>query len=99
MAKIKSDPAARAAIGARLKRVREAWGLNQTEFARGIGAEPNSVSEWESGKKDLGLPTALKLKRKYGASLDYLYDDEHGSLPLDLAIAIMHSKTLSKRIT
>lgn len=81
-------PPPHADIGSRLEKVRKAWDLDQTRFAEGIGVESNTYSGWESGQKRIGIDSAMELKRVYGATLDYIYTGDHGTLPLDLVIAI-----------
>jgi transcriptional regulator with XRE-family HTH domain len=63
---------AAAALGARIRRVRETSGYNQTRFAELIEADRNTVGRWERGD---GLPDALNIEaisRVCGVSADWL---------------------------
>ena len=46
-------------VGRRIKQIRKNKGLNQTDFAKRIGATLPAVSNWETGKN---LPNNERLK-------------------------------------
>lgn len=72
------------AIGKRISLVREALGLDQAEFAEGIGKRQSAASGWETGARPPGLPVALALCDKYGLTLDFIYRGITAGLPGDL---------------
>jgi transcriptional regulator with XRE-family HTH domain len=61
------------AIGHRIKRLRDALGMLQKDFARSIGLSPSNLSHLESGRtKDPGILIFLKIAAQYRVSLEYL---------------------------
>jgi transcriptional regulator with XRE-family HTH domain len=61
-----------AAIGARIRESRLAHGMSQTQLARAIEVERNSITRWETGA---GLPDAInvdRLSRAFGVTADWL---------------------------
>jgi antitoxin component HigA of HigAB toxin-antitoxin module len=53
------------------------------------------VSDVLSGKKRLGLDSALLLCERYGVTLDWIYRGDYGSLPLRTEIEIRSKKRAS----
>ena len=79
-----SSDRSRHAIGARIVLVRELSKLKQVAFAKRLGVTQGALSGWESGKRHLGLGTALTICDQFRVSLDFLYT---GSVAgLDVAI-------------
>lgn len=63
-------------IGERLKLTRLALGFNsQDEFVKGTGLTQNQLSQYETGTRRLTLAAAMKLHRKHGISMDWLFFD------------------------
>lgn len=56
----------------RLKEVRTQTGLTQTQFAELINSNQQSVTDWETGKKDPRLETLILAADVLDVSLDYL---------------------------
>lgn len=83
-------------IAERLEKVREAYGLTQSEFARRIGVAPHTFNGWLKGDKRPGIDTALVIRREFSVSLDYLYAGDASTLSVKLHHAIRHSVPLSK---
>lgn len=84
------------AIAARLHLIRLAYSaaqgrpkpMSQSEFARACGL---TVSNWhnsETAGNRIGIDSALAVSRRTGASLDFIYKGDRGSLPHALAIEI-----------
>lgn len=71
-------------IGKRVALAREALGMDQTEFARGVGKRQSACSGWETGLRPPGLPIAHKLCDRYGLTLDYIYRGITAGLAGDL---------------
>ena len=72
------------AIGRRIALAREALGLDQGEFAAGVGKRQSTCSGWETGSRPPGLPIAHSLCDKYGLTLDFIYRGVTAGLPGDL---------------
>ena len=71
----------REAFAARLRKAREATGLDKEAFAARIGAYKATYSAWENGELP-GSGRFPELARALGVTTDYLYgltDDPHGS--------------------
>lgn len=84
-------------VGQRLQDVMAAYEMTQSDVAKALGVSKSTVSEWLSGKKHLDVNIARSMRDKWHVSLDYLYCGDHGSLPLNLAHAILRDEPLSKR--
>ena len=59
-------------------------GKTQIEYARALGVSRPSLNNWESGNYRLSLDGALALRRKYGLSLDFMYEGIDDALPMTL---------------
>lgn len=71
-------------IAARIRWHRAIEGTNQTEYARAAGLRRSQVSNWETGEQRVSVDGALKLRRRYGLSLDFIYDGSADTLPMTL---------------
>lgn len=75
-------------IAARLKWHRvEVMGITQDAYAASIGVKRSALSLWEAGSHRLSLDGALALRRKYGLSLDFMYEGNDDTLPMTLRLA------------
>lgn len=80
----KRDP-----IALRLETTRVALGhKNQAEFAKGANLSQNRYNQYETGERRITIDAALKLKRKYGISLDWIYDGDRYGLPQGIRSAL-----------
>lgn len=71
-------------IAARLKWHREIEGLTQDDYAAKIGMKRPRYSLWEAGTHRLSLDGALALRRRFGLSLDFMYEGIDDALPMTL---------------
>ena len=72
-------------IATRLKWHRtKVLGQTQAEFVESIGVKRSAYSLWEAGTQRLSLDGALVLRKKYGLSLDFLYEGNDDALPMAL---------------
>lgn len=55
-----------------LKKLRIQKGLSQQEFASIIHSAQNTVSQWESGKRDADSKTIQEIADYFNVSVDYL---------------------------
>lgn len=60
-------------IGARLRRLREQSGLNQTAWADKHGFNRTQYNNWERGDRRIPLEHAEALCDAYGLTLDFIY--------------------------
>jgi ribosome-binding protein aMBF1 (putative translation factor) len=73
-------------IANRLIRTRLALGFqSQAEFAKAIDLEKNVYNPFERGKRRLTLEAARKIKRRFGVSLDWLFDGDISTLSNSLS--------------
>jgi transcriptional regulator with XRE-family HTH domain len=83
-------------IGRRLRLIRIAFGyisgydreLEQKEIAQLCGINRQSWNNSEKGRARLGLDFAKLVRRRTGATLDYIFEGETANLPHRLAIEI-----------
>ncbi len=67
-------------LAEKLRRIREALGLSQTEMLRRLGLEESMsyarISEYETGQREPSLLTLLAYSRAAGVHMEVLADDE-----------------------
>jgi len=67
-------------LGEKLRQIRDALGLSQTEMLRRLGFEDDiwytQISSYELGRREPPLIIVLKYARVAGVSTDILIDDE-----------------------
>lgn len=61
------------AVGERIRNLREALGLSQTEFAKQAGLVRAAVATWERGAQRPGIALAQKITDRYGVTLDWIF--------------------------
>lgn len=71
-------------ISERLKWHRGLMAMTQSEYALTIGVKRSAYSLWEAGTHRLSLDGALALRKKYGLSLDFMYEGIDDALPMTL---------------
>lgn len=72
------------AIADRLKRLREAKGWSQTEMAQRVGVQLTTWNNYETAVSPIPWRTALNVCVVTGASLDWIYRDQRGLMPVML---------------
>jgi transcriptional regulator with XRE-family HTH domain len=75
-----------AEIGRRLVRIREAMGLNQSQFASLIDMSPQRWGNYERGTRTPKADVLGHVWRVTGASADYILFGRPDAMPLDLAV-------------
>ena len=71
-------------IAKRLVSTRLAIGVKQAEFCRQIGVEKNVYNPFEKGTRRITLEVALKIRARFGVSLDWIYCGDISKLSVDL---------------
>lgn len=71
-------------IAARITWHRNLLGKNQSEYAEMIGVNRTALVNWESGRQRVSLDGALILRKKFGLSLDFIYEGIEDALPMSL---------------
>lgn len=61
-------------IGYRIKQIRKALDLTQTEFADRIGSVQNTVTGYESGRRNPSTPVISLICREFGVNEQWLRD-------------------------
>jgi DNA-binding XRE family transcriptional regulator len=72
-------------IGARLQRIREAFGFSQQEMADLAAVALTTWNGWETGHGRLSLDGGRAIRRKLGVSLDYLFEGDLATLSAKMA--------------
>lgn len=68
-------------VAERVRWHRAHLGVTQEEYADAIGAGRTQVKNWENGSSRPAVEYALKMKERYGLTLDWLYAGEDRDLP------------------
>ena len=67
-------------LAGKLRQIREAFGLSQSEIVKRLGVEDmiafSQISEFETGKREPSLIVLLKYARTAGVCVDALIDDK-----------------------
>lgn len=72
-------------IARRLADTREALGFtSQVDFCRAIGIEKNVYNPFEMGSRRISLNVAIKIKKRFGIPLDWIYCGDPAALPLQI---------------
>lgn len=69
-------------VGNRLRRTREAFEMQQKEFAAAAGIAFNTYNQYEQGARLMRLENALALCNCFDLTLDWIYRGEPGGLQL-----------------
>lgn len=65
-------------VGDKIKSLRKAMGLTQTELGDRVGVKKNAVSKWECGRvEDIPTSTIKALANLFDVPPSYLIDDEN----------------------
>jgi transcriptional regulator with XRE-family HTH domain len=80
-------------VARRLRRTREAIGLDQQQFGTRAGMSQSQYNQYETGKRLITLASAMKLCEEYGLTLDWVYRGDPSGLPYRLATAIRDRAT------
>ena len=90
LARLETPPAHPPQIeaGRRLRAARKALGLTQREIAEVGGVTPHGVSQWESGAKRINPFAMVRIKARWGISLDFVFAGDISGLPHGLASAV-----------
>lgn len=75
----------REAVSGRLRAAREAIGLDQKTFAEQAGLLPQTYGPFETGKRDLTLEAAKKIKKAHGLTLEFMFFGSKAELPHRIA--------------
>lgn len=71
-------------IAERLRWHRSLEGLTQEAYAAKINTKRSAYSLWEAGTHRLSLDGALALRKRFGLSLDFMYEGIDDALPMTL---------------
>lgn len=71
----------REAVAARLRAVRVALDLEKKDFAEGAGLSMQVYGPFENARRDLSLPAAKLLRKRYKVPLEFWYFGKIDDLP------------------
>ena len=80
-------------VGDRLRAVREALELSQSDVARAIDVRANTYNQWEHGKRLIDPLVASRLCDQFGVTMDWIYRGNMSSLPQHLAAKLVRADT------
>src|SRR3990167_2935888 len=84
-------------IGLRLATIRLALDYkDQTAFAKRANLSQNRYNQYETGARPITLDAALKLKKAFDISLDYIYTGDRRGLPQGLLSALLADRETLK---
>jgi transcriptional regulator with XRE-family HTH domain len=69
-------------VAARLRRTRDAFGMQQGEFAAAVGIAFNTYNQYETGVRLIRIENAVALCDRFDLTLDWIYRGEAGGLSL-----------------
>ena len=87
-------------VATRLRLIRIAYGrihgiereMSQSAISRIVGVKVQAWNNVESGANQIGIDSAIKLRAKTGATLDYIFLGDPSALPHMLAVEIAKLK-------
>jgi transcriptional regulator with XRE-family HTH domain len=81
-----------ASMAARLTLLREWAGFadNKAAFARRSGFTPSEWQNYESGSRRLSVTAALRLRRNWRVTLDWLYEGDRAGLSVEVSSSLPH---------
>lgn len=72
-------------ISRRLELTRIALGFeSQVDFCKEIRVQKNIYNPFEKGKRRVSLAVAMKIRRRFGISLDWIYCGDPSTLPVQV---------------
>jgi len=80
-----------AEISARLRAVRGVFEMQPKEFYEAAGITGGIFYNWETGNHRISVDGALKLRNRYGLTLDWIYCGNVDALPHKVASALRSS--------
>lgn len=81
------------AISDRLKRTRLALGLNQAQWCRLTGIEPQAWNNYESGLRRISIDQAMKVCQATGITTDWIYRGlMSAGLPMGIQTALQKKR-------
>lgn len=73
------------AVAKRLEWLREIHSLNKRDMAASLGMSEQSWGQYENGARPLPLAAAKKIRKRYSASLEFIYFGNIEDLPHRIA--------------
>lgn len=74
----------RKAVGQRLRRIREAEGLNEAEMSRRLGTDRTNYGRWEDGERRISMNGLIALCTVTDATADYVLFGSLAGMSFDL---------------
>lgn len=72
-------------VSERLRQLRAALGISQAQLCRRSGIEPNAWNNYEKGRNRISIDHALKVKRTFGVTTDWIYQGDLSGVRSDVA--------------
>ena len=72
-------------VSERLRQLRAALAISQAQLCRRAGIEANAWNNYEKGRNRISVDHAIKVKRAFGVTLDWIYHADMGGVRSDIA--------------
>lgn len=72
-------------VSERLRQLRTALDISQAQLCRRAGIETNAWNNYEKGRNRISVDHAIKVKRTFGVTLDWIYHGDMGGVRADIA--------------
>lgn len=77
-------------VSERVRQLRAALGISQAQLCRRAGIETNAWNNYEKGRNRISVDHAIKVKRAFGVTLDWLYHGDLGGVRSDIAEKLLN---------
>ena len=74
--------------------MRLALGKSAAVLCRELDTTDEAWSQWENGKRLFDVLVAIRMKRRYGVTLDWIFDGDPSRLPPRLAKLVREAEGL-----
>ena len=73
----------------RLKEIRKANKLNQTEFAKKFNISQQTISNWENGVTDIDIESLTAISKTFNLTIDYILGETEEAIDISKIKNIM----------
>ena len=85
-------------VGKRIRHVRHAHGLSQSQFVRTYGGSVTALSKWERGRQQPKIASAVKIVDAFDLTLDYLFLGRTATLRHSVATHLITARDMAEPV-